>query len=391
VPDKNQLNIPLMIREAFKFLKYDKAKSIGVVVGIVVSTFLIGQQIGILSFLMSLMGGLVNNSNQDVAQIWVVDPITQNVNELSRLDERKVYEIRSIEGVAETYPIVVGGAIATFSSGKTSPVNIVGSDPPLFPAGPSPAKIRNGDLKDLIGDAAVSADYFDAATFDNPTDIGTTLEINGKRAVIKLQTTNARGFGGSYFYTTLDRARYYTGYPQFKVSAIAVRVKKGYDPEQVCANINRSISDVRAWESTDLKNTTVRFITISSNIGSSVGSLVIFAIISGFFIIGLTLYSSAMDRIRDYGTLKALGASNKYITKLILAQSLIFSVSGFLIALSLLEGFRMGVARSGLIFTYPLWLLGALFLITLIISGGSTFFFSVRTINKVEPASVFRG
>jgi putative ABC transport system permease protein len=44
-------------------------------------------------------------------------------------------------------------------------------------------------------------------------------------------------------------------------------------------------------------------------------------VISGFFIIGLTLYSSAVDRIRDYGTLKAIGATNGYITRLILLQS----------------------------------------------------------------------
>jgi putative ABC transport system permease protein len=47
-----------MIKTAFKFLKYDKPKSIGVIFAIVVSTFLIGQQVGILKFLMSLMGGI---------------------------------------------------------------------------------------------------------------------------------------------------------------------------------------------------------------------------------------------------------------------------------------------------------------------------------------------
>ena len=43
----------------------------------------------------------------------------------------------------------------------------------------------------------------------------------------------------------------------------------------------------------------------STGIAISIGTLLIFAVISGFFIIGLTLYSAAIDRIRDYGTLKA--------------------------------------------------------------------------------------
>ena len=74
-----------MISTAYRFIRYDKVKSIGVIIGIVVSIFLIGQQIGVLSFLTSLMGGLVGNSRQDIGQIWVIDNITRNANELPKL------------------------------------------------------------------------------------------------------------------------------------------------------------------------------------------------------------------------------------------------------------------------------------------------------------------
>jgi putative ABC transport system permease protein len=187
-----------------------------------------------------------------------------------------------------------------------------------------------------------------------------------------VQTKDARGFGGSYLYTTLERARYYGNSPGNKVSAVAVSVKKGYAVNSVRDNINRSFEKVRAWKSEDLRASTVKFIVASSNIGTSIGSLVIFAIISGFFIIGLTLYSSAIDRIRDYGTLKAIGATNGYITKLILIQSFMFAFFGFAIALSLLIGFRQGVSKSGLTFTISPVVLAGLFLITLLISVGSS-------------------
>ena len=74
-----------MFRTALRFIFYDKAKSIGVVVGIVISIFLIGQQVGTLTFLMRLMGGLVDNSNKELGHIWVVDNITNNANELTKL------------------------------------------------------------------------------------------------------------------------------------------------------------------------------------------------------------------------------------------------------------------------------------------------------------------
>jgi putative ABC transport system permease protein len=175
-----------------------------------------------------------------------------------------------------------------------------------------------------------------------------------------------------------------------KVNAVAVEISPGFNTDDVVKSINRSIYGIRAWNAKKLEKATVSYITVSSNIGTSIGSLVVFAVISGFFIIGLTLYSSAIDRIRDYGTLKAIGATNWYITKLILTQSFMFAVTGFFLALILLAGFKLGVSKAGLVISYSLLQYFVLFLVTIFISVGSSLFFSIRTIGKVEPASVFR-
>lgn len=379
-----------MLRTAFKFMKYDKAKSIGVIIGIVISIFLIGQQIGILGFLTGLMGGIVDNSRKDIGQIWVIDNITQNANELGKLDERLVNEIRSIEGVENTYPVVAASSLVKFKSGKSAPVMLIGSEAPVFVAGPKMEKRFKGTIENLAEEAAVSAEFFDESIFNNPVDIGTRIEINGKEAFIKLQTKNARGFAGSFFYTTLSKARFYGNFPDNKVSAIAVKVKEGYAINTVVNNINNTIYGIKAWNADDLQQSTIRFITISSNIGTSVGSLVVFAIISGFFIIGLTLYSSALDRIKDYGTLKAIGATNQYVRNLILLQSILFAFTGFLLAYLMLLGFKKGVANAGLVIDYSMPEIFGLFLITIFISVGGSLF-AIKKVNSVEPASVFRG
>lgn len=379
-----------MIITAIKFIKYDRSKSIGVIVGIVISIFLIGQQIGILGFLTGLMGGIINNSRKDVGQIWVVDNITQNANELGKLDKRAVAELQSVEGVASAYPIVAVSSVVKFKNGKTAQVLIIGSEAPLFVAGPVWSKINKGRLEDLLMEGAVAAEFFDEKAYGNPVEPGTRIEINGKEAFIRLQTKNARGFGGTFFYTTLSKARYFGNYPDDKVSAVAVKVKPGYDVAQVVKNINAGLRNVRAWDVNDFRQATVSFITITSNIGTSIGSLVIFAIISGFFIIGLTLYSSALDRIKDYGTLKAIGATNSYVRSLILLQSVVFAIMGFILALLLLMGFKHGVENAGLVIHYSTIEVVCLFFVTLFISVGGSFF-AIKKVNSIEPASVFRG
>lgn len=190
-------------------------------------------------------------------------------------------------------------------------------------------------------------------------------------------------------FTSLSKARYYGDFPDNKVSAVAVKVAAGQSPDLVVDRINQLFPNVRAWKREDIQASTINFLVISSNIGTSVGSLIVFALISGFFIIGLTLYSAALDRLKDYGTLKAIGATDQYVRNLLFTQSLLVAIVGFVIGYVMLLGFKNGVAEAGLIIQYPPAAVFALFMVTIFISLGGSFF-ALSKLNGVEPASVFR-
>jgi putative ABC transport system permease protein len=159
--------------------------------------------------------------------------------------------------------------------------------------------------------------------------------------------------------------------------------------EKVVQSINANIPGVKAWMPTEFKNQTILTVLKSSGIAFSFGTLIIFALISGFIIIGLTLYSAAIDRIKDYGTLKAIGATNGYIRKLILMQATLYAIVGFIIGYALIEGFRNGIANAGTLFTFSPAIKFGFFVITAVISISGTLF-AIRRITKLEPASVFR-
>lgn len=377
-----------MILTAFKFMKFDLPKSIGIVVGIVISIFLIGQQLGTLGFLMRLMGGIIDNSNAGNTEIWIIDNTTNNVNVLAPIDQRIVQEVRSIPGIEHSIGIVTTNAIATFQDGRTASVTLVGSDGPLFIAGPKEDKIIAGNLQDLNQSDAISAEYFSSKSLLVPLNINQTIEINGKSAVVKVQTKNIQGFGSDLIYSSLINTRYYADFPPDKVSAICVKLKDDANIQSVINHINSTFTGVKAWDKEELKRSSVREILLTSNMGVSFGSLIVFATVSGFFIIGLTLYSSALDRMQDYGTLKAIGASNNYVSALILTQAFLFSIIGFAIAFVLLLLFKNGVANAGLSINFSIELVSFLLGITLFISVGGSLF-AVRKIRKLEPASVF--
>jgi putative ABC transport system permease protein len=376
-----------IVSTALRFVRYDRAKSIGVLVGIVISTFLIGQQIGIATFLTGLMSALVDNANADV---WVIDNQAKDVNQIGLIDMKKVRDVQSIPGVMSADPLLVAGARATFSDGSNAAISLIGSTSPTFSAGPSPDKIALGKVTDLLRDGAVTADFYDRVNFGGSADVGTSFEINGKRAMIAAQTKGARGFGGIIMFTTLERARFYANVSENSISAVLVKIKPGANADSVVNAINRTVYGIRAWKAQDLKNSTVNTILATSGIGASTGSLIVFAIVAGFFIIGLTMFSAALDRLKDYGTLKAIGASNGYIRSVILGQAFSFALTGFSLAFFLLTGFQKGVEASGLVFEFsPVVIIGLLSVTLFISLFGAVF--AIRRISGVEPASVFRG
>jgi putative ABC transport system permease protein len=223
-----------ILKTALRFIKYDKAKSIGVTSGILISTFLIGQQLGILDYLMRLMAAPIDNAK---AQIWVADSRTRDANQLATIDIKKLREVRSVNGVKEAFPLVVSVASATVDKGRTSSVTLIGIESPHFNGGPPSDKIINGKLENLQMDGAVCADFFDEKVFEVPIKIGTQMEINGKKAVVTVQTKGVRDFGFGFMYTTLERAKYFSNLSTNKVNAILVNVNDGADIDEVVNNI----------------------------------------------------------------------------------------------------------------------------------------------------------
>lgn len=373
---------------AWKFIRFDKAKSFGIITAIVISIFLIGQQVGILLFLMSLMGNLVGNANVTDRDIWVIESQTVNANMLNKIDQRYVQQLRSIHGVEATYGVVIAGGEARFLDGNTAGVQIIGSDAPEFVIGPHPSKINEGALSDLALPESVSAEYYNAKSWGTQLYLNKPIEINGKSALIKVITKEAQAFAGNYMYTSLANARNYGNVDPSKVSLISVKLGNIKDKKQIINQINEQYPNLRAWDVKELQQSTIKEILISSNMGMSFGVLVVFAMVSGFFIIGLTLYSSALDRVKDYGTLKAIGAKNKFVNKLLITQAFLYALIGFTIAFILLVGFAKGVKSSGLDVNFNVGFISFLLGITLFISVGGSLF-AVRKISKLEPASVF--
>ncbi len=369
---------------ALRFLLYDRAKALGALSGVVLATFLVAQQTGTFLFLTGLMTSLVDGASAD---LWITSPETTNANQLRSFDTRRMWAVASVPGVERVRPLVIGASNARFADGSATAVVLVGSDPPDFPAGPR--SFVGGSRGELLREGGVTLDIFERDNLGGSRR-GDRFELGGEEAFVAAEVVGSRGFGGLYMFTTTERARALGGVPPSRVSAVLVELAPGADAEGVQEAIGRTVPGVRAWRPEELSSATRRTVLATSGIGFSVGALIFFAILAGFVTVGLTMYSGALDRIRDFGTMKAIGAGTGDLAGILMRQAAIHAGAGFLLGMLLTEGFRRGVAGSGVLFSFSPLLMGLFLVVVLGIALGGSLL-AVRRLARLEPAAVFRG
>jgi putative ABC transport system permease protein len=181
-----------------------------------------------------------------------------------------------------------------------------------------------------------------------------------------------------------------TSTPMQIVSFVLVKVKPGAPPDAVAARIEREVPGVTAQsretfatqERQIVKDMATDLITIMNLVGFLVGLAVM----------ALTVYIATLSRRREYGILKAVGASNRYLYGTVLAQAFYSVVVGFALALTLT--FLLSVAVPNLGFPLTLQISGASLLkvgmVSLVIAALSAFL-PIRQIAGLDPAMVFKG
>jgi len=117
----------------------------------------------------------------------------------------------------------------------------------------------------------------------------------------------------------------------------------------------------------------------------------VIAIIIGIIIAGITLYTATIEKRKEYGVLKAIGARNRYIYKSIIFQSLTIMICAFIVAilvsqlLSLI--FTIFVSKMEILLNLIIYFF--VFMITLMI-GILSSLIAIKRVVKIDPLIVFQ-
>ena len=354
----------------------------GFLFGMILSLFLVGQQVMIC---LALLGSSVSLATVNQEYIWVVNSKSNQVIDLPALDMRVGRSLVFVEGVEGVSPMIFTGGNLKKADGSKVALGLIGVSPPDFAGGPW--NIVAGQKSDLLSTNAI---FLDITNPELGPDLrlGQSYEFNGNQVKVRGLTRRTEGLGSSYAFTSISMARYLAGIPTTQANAFLVKWDKKYSDVQVVNAINDQIPNVKAYTGPAMRSKSIKYFAGNSGIVASFGLLVVFAVITGFAIVGLTMYSAVNDRIKDYGTLKAIGGTNGIVRQLILLQAALYSTVAFIFAFLFLKGFINATKNSLELQLIP-EIIYALIGVTFFIAIASSLF-AMRKIMKLEPAAIFR-
>ncbi len=382
---------------AIKMLVGNRGKYFGIITGIFLSALVITQQSSIFCGLMTRTYGFLTDAQYP--DLWIMDPMVQYVDDTKPVVDTKLLQVRGIDGIAWATPLYKGILKARLGDGTFQLTNVIGLDDATLI--PGPPEMIEGKLSDLrLADSIIVDDVGAKGKLARPGKtaldpkiplvIGDTLEINDKRAVVVGLARVTRTFQSNpVVYTTYSRATSFAPRERKKLTYIVAKLKPGSDSQTVIERIER-ITGLKALTRSQFENETMSYFMKYTGIPINFGIAIVLGFVVGTAIAGQTFFSFTIDNIRYFGTLKAMGASNLLLLKMIVLQALIVGLIGYGLGVGLASLTYFLSLKSELAFRMPwqvLALSGTAVILICVISA----MLSVLKVVFLEPAIVFKG
>jgi putative ABC transport system permease protein len=379
-----------MMHLALKMLVGDRGKYLMLVGGLTFAALLMTQQSAVFFGLLNWTTSHLRNIR---ATIWVVDRKVEQANEVKAMRDTDVNRVRSVSGVAWAVPLYTSVHSAKLADGNFKSILLVGLDNSTLVG--RPGEITAGKLEDVRLPNSVIVDELAIERFsagrEKPLGIGDSFEINDKEArIVAICKAERHFFGYPYVYTTYDQALQFAPKQRKMLSMVLAEPAPGQSAAEVARRIERE-TQLRAFTLDEFFWATVWWYFRNTGIPFSFGTTILLGFIVGVAICGQTFYTFVLENLRHLGALKAMGASNWMLARMLFLQAWTVGVIGYGIGLGLTVMFGRAVMEKGQPpFLLPYQLPLATFVVIMLICTLAAVM-GILKIRRVDPAIVFRG
>lgn len=378
-PDR--LSLAFLI--AWKMQVANRGKVLASGIGVTAGFFLTMTQIGMMMGWIETCTMMIQRANVD---LWVVGVKSPAFDYGSPIPRQRLYQARSVEGVAEAHPMFMAWTIWNRPDGRKVNVELIGLDQSLVGG---PARMVEGDLRSVLRDRMVVVDamYLDLLGVEG---VGQRFEMLGRRAEVAGISEGVRTFTASPFvFTSIEDAILYDKrYRADEITYVLVRCKEGEVVAEVAERLRANLRSVEVLTSAEFKRRTAEYWMIGTGIGFTVVMTAILGVIIGALVISQTLFSLLQDHRPHYATLLALGFEVGVLGKVVFFQALLLWVIGAVAGSAAFHGASMIAERSPVPLRMPPEVLAGV-LFAQGIASLAAGWWVLRKLRKIDPVTVF--
>jgi len=336
-----------MLRFAVRMLVGDAIKSGGVVLGVLFCAFLITHLLSMVSGMLVRTYALVSDIPQ--ADVWVMDPATEYVDEPAGMPPTALDRVRSIGGVEWAMPLYAGSLQTRLPSGRFRSVLVIGVDDATLIG--APQNMIVGDVRDMRRADAVIVDKSTAETLlrlplavperhpgvnmpdftvpDRALKVGDELLLNDHRTVVVgIADLGPRFLGRPLLYTTYSRALELSPPQRNLLAFVLVKVAAGERAGAVARHIQET-TGLRARTAADFSQDTLRYYVVVSGVVSRIIFMTGLAVFVGVSVSALLLFLFTAENAKYYVTFMALGTPVRTLVAMIVVQALLCGATGY--------------------------------------------------------------
>jgi putative ABC transport system permease protein len=374
-----------MVDLATKSLLHDKLRFLITVSGVAFAVTLVFVQVG-------LFLGLMDNASLTIesfdADLWVTSKNTPNVDFAHTFPETYIKRVRSIDGVARADNLIVWFMNVNLPTGAVEGTEVYAMED--FSRWSFPPGLIEGNVEDLRRGPYFILDDSAKKRWGH-FEVGQYREVLGRRLKIIGRTVDAKSFTTTPL-TFMDYRLAQSlndGDLRGNTTYILIKLAPGANAEVVRAEIQRRLPYNDIFTRDEWARRSRSYWVESTGLGLNMYLTVFLGCLVGIVVVAQTLYTSTMEHIREFGTVKAIGGGNGDIYRILAKQATIAAVAGFVLGALQAYAIRPLIYKIDLKLVIPNELAIAVFFGAIVLCLAAAMI-SFRKVASIDPALVFR-
>jgi putative ABC transport system permease protein len=374
-----------MVDLGLKTLLHDKIRFLITVSGVAFAVTLVLVQVG-------LFVGLLDNSTITIrkldADLWITSKNSPNLDFVHQFPESNLYRARAVPGVARADNLILSFMQVALPTGAEETAIVYAMED--FKRWGVPWQITAGSVDDLKRGSFVMFDESASKRF-GAFAVGDYREVNGRRLKVIGTSREAKSFTTTPL-AFMDLRRAQELQPELlggKTSYIVVKLEPGADVGAVQAELGRRLPYNDVFTSTAWAERSRGYWVENTGIGFNAFLTVFLGCLVGVVVVAQTLYTSTMEHLKEFGTVKAIGGSNLDIYRMLGKQATVAAVLGFVLGYLPAQLLKPVIASAGLKLIIAPEITAVVLVGTLLLCLVSALV-SFRKVASIDPALVFR-